>query len=146
MVIFSVLMFAGVGSISSKWFYRRNRAYLLIPGFAVTLWVGFQLLFDERLTALVLGLPFIWRIIFSGGMILVLFFFLGMPFPFGIRHVQRGFPELVPWAFGINGCASVGGAILGKLISMTWGFHSVMVIACLLYLLSSALLLKMGRP
>ncbi|HYQ61004.1 MAG TPA: hypothetical protein VEP29_08125, partial [Desulfatiglandales bacterium] len=65
-------------------------------------------------------------------------FFLGWPFPMGLRETSGRYPSLVPWAWGINGCASVIGAVLGKLISMSVGLRLTMLIAALLYLLSAA--------
>ncbi|MEE8499093.1 MAG: hypothetical protein V3S27_00865, partial [Kiloniellales bacterium] len=34
-------------------------------------------------------------------------FCMGMPFPLGLARLSREAPALVPWAWGINGCASV---------------------------------------
>ena len=60
-------------------------------------------------------------------------FFMGMPFPLGLSRVWSGAPALVPWAWGVNGCASVLSAILAALIAMTLGFSSVVLAASLLY-------------
>jgi predicted MFS family arabinose efflux permease len=60
-------------------------------------------------------------------------FFLGWPFPIGLRETSGRFPSLVPWAWGINGCASVIGAVLGKMLSMSVGLRMTMVVAALLY-------------
>jgi hypothetical protein len=64
-------------------------------------------------------------------------FFLGWPFPTGLRTLSKRFPGLVPWGWGINGCASVVGAVLGKILAVTFGFRVVMVLACMLYLLAA---------
>jgi hypothetical protein len=58
---------------------------------------------------------------------------MGMPFPLGLSRLWSGGRALVPWAWGVNGCASVLSAILAALIAMTWGFSSVVLAACLLY-------------
>ena len=34
-------------------------------------------------------------------------FFMGMPFPLGLARVSQRAPELVPWAWAANGCASL---------------------------------------
>ncbi|MBP1739376.1 MAG: hypothetical protein H6Q48_1669, partial [Deltaproteobacteria bacterium] len=41
------------------------------------------------------------------------------------------------WAWGINGCASVIGAVLGKMISMSIGLRLTMVVAALLYVFAA---------
>ncbi len=65
-------------------------------------------------------------------------FCMGMPFPLGLSRVSARAPELVPWAWGINGCASVLSAILATLLAMNAGFTCVMVIAIALYLVAAA--------
>ncbi|RWO18855.1 hypothetical protein, partial [Mesorhizobium sp.] len=46
----------------------------------------------------------------------------------------------IPWAWGINGCASVLSAILATLLAMHVGFSGVVMIAVVLYLVAPALL------
>jgi hypothetical protein len=75
-------------------------------------------------------------------MIAVLAFFMGWLFPSGLRAMARGFPGLVPWAWGVNGCASVVGAVLGKCLAVSAGFRMLMITAWVLYL--SAVLLFYG--
>jgi L-cystine uptake protein TcyP (sodium:dicarboxylate symporter family) len=42
----------------------------------------------------------------------------------------------VPWAWGINGCASVLSAILATMLAMTFGTRMVVLTAAALYLLA----------
>ena len=44
---------------------------------------------------------------------------------------------MVPWAWGINGCASVVSAILATLLAMHVGFNVVMLLAAMLYALAA---------
>ncbi len=41
---------------------------------------------------------------------------MGMPFPTGIRMVERIDTELIPWAWCVNACATVLGSIASILI------------------------------
>ena len=66
-------------------------------------------------------------------------FFMGMPFPLGLAQVREAAPALVPWAWGVNGCASVLSAMLATLIAMGFGFFAVMATAAALYLAAAAL-------
>ncbi|MEE8271905.1 MAG: SAM-dependent methyltransferase, partial [Alphaproteobacteria bacterium] len=65
-------------------------------------------------------------------------FAMGMPFPLGLGMVTRRAPHLVPWAWGINGCASVIGAVLASLLAMHVGFTMVVVLATGLYAAAAA--------
>ncbi len=61
-----------------------------------------------------------------------------MPFPLGLRRVAGRAPALVPWAWGINGCASVLSAPLATLLAIHFGFTAVVGLALVLYLLAAA--------
>jgi len=41
---------------------------------------------------------------------------------------------LIPWAWGVNGCASVISAVAATLVAIHFGFTVVMVLALLFYL------------
>ncbi|NRP75729.1 hypothetical protein ILFOPFJJ_06652 [Ensifer psoraleae] len=60
--------------------------------------------------------------------------------PLGLGHVGARSDEFLPWAWGINGCASVLSAILAALLAMHVGFTGVVTIAAILYLAAPALL------
>jgi hypothetical protein len=61
---------------------------------------------------------------------------LGMPFPLGLQRLSQQTPELIPWAWGINGCASVVSAILAPLLAMEIGYRGLLILAAGLYLLA----------
>ncbi len=64
-------------------------------------------------------------------------FLMGMPFPRGIALLGAGQPRLVPWAWGINGCASVVSSVLASMIALAWGFSAVLAMAGAAYGLSA---------
>jgi hypothetical protein len=63
-------------------------------------------------------------------------FAMGMPFPLGLAATRHTHPQLMPWAWGINGCASVLSAILAILLAIEIGFSGVMLGAIMLYTLA----------
>ncbi|MBT8130325.1 MAG: SAM-dependent methyltransferase, partial [Gammaproteobacteria bacterium] len=63
-------------------------------------------------------------------------FVMGMPFPLGLAATNHNDPQLMPWAWGINGCASVLSAILAILLAIEIGFSGVMLSAIMLYALA----------
>ena len=58
---------------------------------------------------------------------------MGVPFPLGLAAIASEGPRLVPWAWGINGCASVVGAVLASILAMHVGFSLVVCLAISLY-------------
>ena len=85
-------------------------------------------------------LPDALKIAVSLALIAPLAFFMGMPFPLALARVAATRAALVPWAWGINGCASVLSAVLAILLAMSLGFSAVVVIAIALYVVAAATL------
>ena len=134
-VLGTLLVFAGWGSLRVKGFQSRSPLFLWVPVLVVALWVGVHWVAGEGLLEWALGKTLWVRLAVGVGMLAILSFFMGWPFPWGLRLLAGRSPGLVPWAWGVNGCASVVGAVLGKLLAIGLGFRNVMVTACLLYVL-----------
>ncbi|MBI1925154.1 SAM-dependent methyltransferase [Candidatus Poribacteria bacterium] len=77
------------------------------------------------------------KIIVSMGLIAPLAFFMGMPFPLGIDGLRRQNPNLIAWAWGINGYASVVSAILATCLAIAFGFNAVILLAIGVYLMGA---------
>jgi len=60
-----------------------------------------------------------------------------MPFPLALARLKEGEPDLVPWAWAVNGCASVLSAIVATLLAINLGTTAVVLLAVLLYLLAA---------
>ena len=67
-------------------------------------------------------------------------FFMGMPFPLGLRMVAERAPEFIPWAWALNGFASVISAALATILAVEFGFTLVLLSALLLYAGASLLI------
>ena len=78
------------------------------------------------------------KVVASLLLIAPLAFCMGMPFPIGLAKVSAKAREMVPWAWGINGCASLISAILATLLAIHFGFSMVIISAVLLYLVAAA--------
>ena len=61
---------------------------------------------------------------------------MGMPFPIGLRLLNRLRPLQVPWALGINGCFSVVGAAIATLLAVEVGYSLLLVLSACAYLVS----------
>ncbi len=136
-VLASFLLFAGLGSISSARFVSRVTAMgkqpvaIAVLGIAVFA-ISYALLLPIIRDHLI-GLPDGMRILLCVLMVGPLAFLMGMPFPIGLRLVANRAPGFVPWAWGINGFASVISASLATLIAMAAGFSVVIMLALACY-------------
>ncbi len=60
---------------------------------------------------------------------------MGMPFPVGLKQLNRVYRDQVPWAWGINGCLSVVGAAVATIIAVEIGYTLLLLLAAGAYLL-----------
>ncbi len=136
-VLSVVLVFAGLGSLCLPRVSRGSAGILWFGAAALGLWLGIMIMLGDRWiqTALAWSAPA--RLAATGGCLAVPAFLLGWPFPLGLREVSRSRPRLAPWAWGVNGCASVIGVILGKCLTMDLGFQTVMIMGWVLYVLAA---------
>jgi spermidine synthase len=136
-VLFSFLLFAGIGSAVSRRLSGGtgpNLAHLVaMVVLAICLSAALCLTSLPWLFQHAMGLPDASRIVISAVLIAPLAFFMGMPFPLGLARAEASDARLVPWAWGINGCASVIGAVLATLLAIHVGFTAVVVAALVLY-------------
>jgi SAM-dependent methyltransferase len=58
---------------------------------------------------------------------------LGMPFPLRLRALASESVTLVPWAWAVNGFASVGGSVVAVMIAMSAGFRATFAVAAACY-------------
>jgi len=66
---------------------------------------------------------------------------LGIPMPAGLRLLSARAPQMVTWAWGINGALSVVGATVAIFIAMNWGFGATLMTASGAYLVGLVALL-----
>ena len=63
-------------------------------------------------------------------------FLLGTFLPRGLERLKADAPELVPWAWGLNGIFSVLAPVLAVGVSVTWGIETLLLAAVPVYLLA----------
>ena len=106
------------------------------PGSSIGPFPMFQSTSRAWPTLLAFALPF--KAVAAAALIAPLAFLMGMPFPMGLARLSETAPAFVPWAWGINGCASVLSPILATLLSIHWGFDGVIALAVGLYFIAAA--------
>lgn len=90
-----------------------------------------------ELLAVLMGLAQSWKILITMLLVAPLAFCMGMPFPLGLAAVAARNAPLVPWAWGINGFASVVATLLATLLSIHVGHTLVVLLAVALYALAA---------
>ena len=68
-------------------------------------------------------------------------FFMGMPFPLGLKTLSNVHKDKIAWAWGINGFFSVIAAPLALIIAVEAGSFAVILTAALVYLIALLALL-----
>lgn len=138
----SLLAGAGMGGLWSK---RLMTPTQTTRGIArASLWVAVIVLGYTVVLPLILdqllGLSFAVRIGIVVALLLPLGFCMGIPFPSGIRLLQKIHMEpLIPWMWGVNGLGSVLGSTLTIAIAIRFGFTEAMIASAALYLVVFAL-------
>lgn len=133
-VLSTFLISAGAGSyFSTLLSCRSEKSAFLFPIAAIALLsIAYSLGF-ESIAGFLLKAGSLSRYLLSIILIAPLGFFMGMPFPMALAKISQTTPALIPWAWGINGCASVISAILATLIAMQFGFTVLIFVAVILY-------------
>jgi spermidine synthase len=136
LVLATFLLGAGAGSAwSGRIPLSRSRRALGAAVLAVVvLGAVLSVTFDALIVQLA-GASTMTRALAGAGLLAPLAFCMGLPFPLALRALEEPF---VPWAWGINGCASVVGAVLATLLAVDIGFSGVLWIALALYVAALA--------
>lgn len=135
------LVFSGLGSLYVEYRLRTKTEDIaaVILRRAVTM-IGLitviYIVVLPQISATIMALPETARIVSAFILAAPLAFVMGMPFPLGLNMLKQTNPDLIPWAWGINGCASVLSAILAVLLAIEIGFNGVMSVAVILYVIA----------
>jgi hypothetical protein len=77
------------------------------------------------------------KILWTEATVLPLGLALGTLLPLGMARIGKRAPALVPWAWGMNGLASVVGACLAALLAMRIGFSRTFLLGAACYLVAA---------
>ncbi|MGA7411661.1 MAG: hypothetical protein WBW33_14370, partial [Bryobacteraceae bacterium] len=132
-IIFSMLVFSGLGSFFSRRVIgdsqgRLSSLMLLIAGLIVLL--AFVV---TPVTSSGVGLPFALKVAISVALIAPPAFAMGMPFPTGLTRLERAMPSAVRWAWSINAASSVLGSAAAIFLAIYLGLQTTLTIGGALY-------------
>jgi spermidine synthase len=141
-VLTSFLVFAGLGSNYSKRFAQHPRKGVMIAVSSISIISVIYLFSLTPIFNILISLPTVIKVLITIILIAPLAFYMGMPFPLGLSILRDKEHYLIPWAWGINGCASVLSAIIATLLALHFGFSLVIFTAFLFYCSAALLLIK----
>jgi hypothetical protein len=134
-VLMTFLFFSGLGAHvagrSQDPARTLRRALVVILVLLAVLGVGLPAFFESTLR-LEWGLRALLTAVVLGPVA----FFMGMPFPSGLTILSGRAAPLVPWAFGVNGGASVLASVGAILIALGAGFSTAFLVAGATYFIA----------
>jgi SAM-dependent methyltransferase len=145
-VLFSVLLFSGIGSMLTEKFVRLDRPASLVAPLLVLLAVvvtfGFVTpavihRFDSATTPM--------RIAIAIALLMPLGLVMGMPFAIGMRSAASRPNAPTAFLWGINGATSVCASVFGVVIALFFGISRSYWAGCLAYLLAAGSMIVITR-
>jgi hypothetical protein len=132
-VLFSFLLFSGLGAaVAGRCRLKSARGPLLaIVGLSLVYAFGLPVVLRATL-----GWEVEARIATAVALLAPLAFVMGMPFPTGLGRLTGSQRTFLPWAFAINGGASVVASVVAIFVAMETGFTAVFGLAAAAYLLA----------
>ncbi len=134
-ILTAFLIFAGVGSQLTtrlmELFVTRTIVVAAVIGIA-TICLFYLIALDPIFTFMAAE-PVGIKLLLSCMLIAPLAVLMGMPFPLAMASLSRFTSYYIPWAWGINGCASVISAVLATILAIHYGFSMVIIMAVILY-------------
>ncbi len=131
-VLASLLVFSGVGSLVSNRFDDTKRALVGALAAAVVL-IGLSALGLQPLLRALIDLPLAGRIVIAFVLIGPVGVALGMAMPLGLRRFRVLHPTGIAYAWGVNGVASVLASVLGIAVAVGFGFPAASLAAFACY-------------
>jgi hypothetical protein len=132
-VIASVLISSGIGSLLSQRSktLKSPRVLLILAALAVV----YSIILPGTIVSmshhpLLVKTILAFVILFPAGI------FMGIPFPLGISVLGSTVPQLIPWAWAVNGCFSVLSPVLAVMLALSAGYQTVFLTGAAMYLLA----------
>ena len=133
-VLFTVLLFSGLGSFLSRKIFKKLGISGLFPILLASVLIigAVNMFFLPSFSS--------WnittRIIYSFLTMALIGTLLGMPFPTGFSMLPENKQEFAPWLWGVNGAASVVSSVLAVVISIFYGISTTFFTGIIFYALA----------
>ena len=145
-VTLGVLLIAtGLGSLLSKRFEKEPLRGILVAVGGLTVAALLFVLLSGPLTEALLRTPLSARMLLVAAVVTPFGLLMGMLFPSGIQLLRSRDEVFVPWAWGINGSASVMGTLLSLFLAIKVGFSLLLLLSVGVYLCAAAAAVRAAR-
>lgn len=128
-IVLVLLSFSSIGSALSrkmrlpgKWLLAALFGLAIITPIVVT-----------QIQEAALGWTLIQRALVIGISLAPMGIMMGIPFPLGLAWLEKSGSSMIPWAWAVNGCASVVAAVLAAILALSFGFSVVLVLGAAFY-------------
>jgi hypothetical protein len=131
----ALLLASGAGSVYSARFssYLGGRTRYLPLALILLILLMWTI---AGLLSPVLGLPQLLRVLLVAALVSPAGFVMGLFMPLGLARLARSEVSLVPWAWALNGAASVAGSLGSLVVAMNFGYSAAMLGGVLSYALT----------
>lgn len=148
-VLFTLLVFGGIGSFTTHHIIKPALSPALLLPFVALLIVlaAFGLLTPTIIDAFS-GSGTRTRILVAGAMLAPMGYFMGMPFPIGMKVAAMRPTSPTAFFWGINGATSVAGSVLTTAVALGWGLAMAFWVGVGSYVFAAiglALIVRRGR-
>jgi hypothetical protein len=137
-VIFSMLVSSGAGSFLSRKIVRDQPGRLMAALAIAAALVCILAAIVQPVLSAGVGLPLPVKILATVAMIAPAGFVMGLPFPTGLRMLERAHQASVRWAWSLNAAASVLGSVGALVLALYLGLVATLLIGGGLYLVALA--------
>jgi hypothetical protein len=133
-VLSAILVFSSIGGL---WTQRQKttgirNALIMLIIILLAIFFGIDWIVDH-----ILGFSTIWQYACAFLLILPVGFFMGLPFPLGMRYLLKN-PAQRAYAWSVNGCASVLTSIGAAQVALSFGIRYIMAAAIIGYAVALA--------
>ncbi len=146
-LITGMLFFTGVGSLVSTRYLDRCRTLMPKIFIAIAALLAAGALFYDPMLSAIGSWPYALRIVACLALVAPAAFLMGFPFATGMAMLSiLGKQRFFIWAWGINGCFSVVGAVAVPIVSVLFGHTTLIMAAAVIYLIALPAFFYLLKP
>ncbi len=132
-IIFSMLLSSGCGSFASRRLVRGDMGRLIRVLMLIVAGIFLLAVVVTPVSESGVSLPFPVKVLVSVALIAPVGFAMGMPFPTGLKLIERAMPTSVRWAWALNAASSVMGSAAAMFLAIYLGLQITLMAGGLLY-------------
>jgi hypothetical protein len=145
-VLFAILLSSGLGSYSTQKVGNSIMARVAIVRLLLLLCMLLIFgLLTPRIITMFQGASTMLRVCIAVGILFPLGFFMGMPFPLGMKLASTRSIAITPWLWGINGATSVCASVIAVVIAIYSSISTAFWVGCICYFIACSAVVWMSR-